>query len=329
MIKAINVVCASALLGATLLTPVFSVAETWQQGGLSSNQVSGHTANVQKNFARTMQWIGLISSTISLFTPWWAINVDFFGNALDYKLWQDAKHRKASWSEPIPQLEAAIRQMGSRADLEGECEGEEEGETCNEVNATLDHTEVHIQTLKNVGLEALEDVAGSVLISPAELIAAAPTIQTGFGTEIEGALDPSASAGTLTSSGTVYFSDHLTDYGSDGTNLGTRTTTRTTNTRTEAETQNIRDRKLAHLQLTGTAGVARADLGATVARSERAAFGRLSSYIGSGDGLIANIKVLCGLDLTLTQRLNTLNMLQGQQVANEAASALQFVTDEE
>ena len=82
-------------------------------------------------------------------------------------------------------------------------------------------------------------------------------------------------------------------------------------------------RKSGHLQLTGTAGVARADLGTTVAEAERDQYGRLSSYVGSGKGLVANIKVMCGLDLTLAQRLNLLNMLYGQQAANEAASALQ------
>ena len=97
--------------------------------------------------------------------------------------------------------------------------------------------------------------------------------------------------------------------------------------RTEMETANITTRKKAHLQLNGTAGVARADLGATVARSERAIDPELTKFVGSGDGVIANIKVLCGLDLTLSQRLNLLNMLQGQQVANDAAMALQFVED--
>ena len=86
-------------------------------------------------------------------------------------------------------------------------------------------------------------------------------------------------------------------------------------------------RKLGHLQLTGTAGVARSDLGITVAVAEQKMFDKLKEYVGSGGSLTANVKVLCGLDLTLAQRLNLLNMLYGQQAANEAASALQLLED--
>ena len=67
--------------------------------------------------------------------------------------------------------------------------------------------------------------------------------------------------------------------------------------------------------------------GTVVAGAERDQYGRLSSYVGSGKGLVANVKVLCGLDLTLAQRLNLLNMLYGQQAANEAAAALQQLED--
>ena len=351
--KTINFVCAGALLGSISFLPMMPArAEgTWQQGGLATNNVSEGTAKKQKNISQALAWWGILTNsiaTIATFIPFtipgfvcsktsvpvciippmggatgYGFNTDFAGIALDGMLLHDAMNKSAKWSEDIPELEAQIRQIGSAADLEGECEGDEEG-GCNETNATLDGTEVHIKALKNVGLEALEDVAGSVLTTPAELIGAAPVIQKGFGSEADG-VDTSKSIGKKTSTGVIVYSDYLTDYGSDPTNLGTRTTTTVKKERTEQEVQDISNRKLAHLQLTGTAGVARADLGATVARSEKDAFDRLSSYVGSGDGLIANIKVLAGLDLTLAQRLNLLDMLQGQQVANDAAMALQFV----
>lgn len=354
--KKIKVLCAGALLGTTMLMPVSSAwAEgTWQQGGLATNQVSSGTAKTMKTMTQALAILGIISNVtsggiaaaplifpipiVSKVVPLitaifpmsgpidWGLNFDLAGAALDGMLLHDAMNKNAVWSEDIPELQAQIRQMGSAADLEQECEGDEEGK-CDATNATLDKTEVHIKTLKNVGLEAIEDVAGSVLKTPAELISAGPYIQQGFGSELEG-IDVNQSVGKKTTSGTVLWSDYLPDENDNTTNGGTRTTTTTKKERTDSELKDVKDRKLAHLQLTGTAGVARADMGATVARSEKAAFNRLSSYVGSGDGLIANIKVLTGLDLTLTQRLNTLNMLQGQQVANEAASALQFVETE-
>jgi len=355
--KTIKTLCAGALLSTTMLMPVSSAwAEgTWQQGGLATNNVSSGTAKTQENISKGLAIYGIAmngAATIAAFIPFvipmlvcdkvipvpkcvffpasgatgWGLNIDAFGAATDAMALYDAHTKKAVWSEDPGEYTAQIRQIGSAADLEQECEGDEEGE-CNATNATLDKTEVHIKTLKNVGLEAIEDVAGSVLKTAAELISAGPYIQQGFGSEVEG-IDVTQSVGKKTSSGTILWSDYLPDEKDNTTNGGTRTTTTVKKERTEVELKDVKDRKLAHLQLTGTAGVARADMGATVARSEKAAFDRLSSYVGSGDGLIANIKVLTGLDLTLAQRVNTLNMLQGQQVANEAASALQFVETE-
>lgn len=328
-----SICCASLLMGATLLTPVSgALAEeeggTWLQGGQATNQPSKKAAEIQKQYTRIAQTAGIIFNTIALITPYWAINVDFFGITLDAMLLHDAKHRKAKWGEEIPpELQAAIRQIGDRSDLEGECEGDAEG-TCNEVNATLDETEVHVLTLKNVGLEALEDVSGSLLITPEQLISAAPVIQEGFGTKTQN--DLNASVKKNPSSGVIYWNDYVSDPGQEETKKGTRQAAGgQTVAVTEEERKNWGQRKLAHLQLSGTAGVARADMGATVAASERANFERLSSYVGSGAGVIANIKVLCGLDLTLAQRLNMLNMLYGQQAVNEAASALQLVDPDE
>lgn len=356
--KTIKGLCVGALLGSTVIMPLsrLHAEETWQQGGLATNNVSKGTAKAQESISIALAALGLASNvatfiashnivtwvssvtskgappiippqTATIFTGdivWgtFGFNTDLMGAALDGMLLNDAMTKKAVWSEDIPELQAQIRQMGSAADLEQECEGGEEG--CNATNVTLDGTEVHIKTLKNVGLEALEDVAGSVLTTPGELIGAAPVIQQGFGSEVAG-IDVSQSAGKKTASGVILWSDYFPDANDTTTSGGTRTSMVQKPEKTEKEIKAADDRKLAHLQLTGTAGVARADLGATVARSEKAAFDRLSSYVGSGDGLIANIKVLTGLDLTLSQRLNMLNMLQGQQVANEAANALQFV----
>ena len=323
--------------------------ETWQQGGLSSNQVSDSTAKVQKGMTQALAIMGLASNSMTLLasvTPYilmvpvvsavtklWSwiptgtaltfgLNIDLMGAALDGLLLYDAINKEAVLSEPIPELEATTRMIGSAEDLETECEDSEDGETCNEVNATLDGTEVYISTLKNVGLEALEDVAGSVLKTAAELIGAGTVIQTGFGSE-----DENYSTSTSTTSSTIDWKNAITDYPDSPTITSGGSTTIKKVTHSEADLAKIRLRRQAHYQYTATAGVARADLGASVARSERSAFSRLSSYIGSGDGIVANIKVLSGLDLTLTQRLNLLNMVQGQQVSNDAAAALQYVEE--
>lgn len=325
----INKIILSALLAGTIIaTPMMYVwassssdssgnwtssgnGETWQQGGAATNQTTEGVAKVQEAVATTAAWIGMISSSVSMvmsFMPQsymleipydcgtgtckiafglaggptrWGLNTDVLGAAVDGWAVYDAYNKQAGLSEEPGEYQAAVRYIGDSDDLES-----------SETDATLDSTEVHVSTLQNVGLEALEDVAGSVLISPEELIAATSTIQEGFGTtektkEVDGKTE--------------------------------------TVSRTDEEIQKISSRKEKHLQYTGTAGVARADLGSVVAESERKQYSRLSSYVGSGDGVIANIKVLCSLDLTLAQRLNLLNMLYGQQAANEAATALQHL----
>ena len=313
----ISLFCAGALLGTTMLMPLSCAAEgTWMQGGATTNSTSKGMQNAQKTITYAIAAASMISAGISLGTNYYhnLLNFDPIGIVLKAMLYNDARHRKGKLSEDIPELQAAVRQIGSAADLMSECEGSKEGETCNELNATLDRTRVHVSSLQNIGLEAIKDVTGNkVLKTSGELIGAKEFIQKGFGTEVSTA-DPTANLPSV----------NLSE--ADRKKLEEAMKAAKVQ-RTEMETANITTRKKAHLQLNGTAGVARADLGATVARSERAIDPELTKFVGSGDGVIANIKVLCGLDLTLSQRLNLLNMLQGQQVANDAAMALQFVED--
>ena len=288
-------VIASSIFAGALKSVLAEEGETWQVGGLSTNSVSGTTAEMQKYWAYLATGLGAFDSTIALTTHAHTLNEDAFGIALDAVLLNDAKHRKGQLSEEIPELEAAVRNLGTPEDLEGECAGDDSG-SCNEVNAKLNETELYISTLKNVGLEALEDIAGSVLIEPEDLIGAAPYIQQGFGS-------------TTIETKTKVAGEEVTE----------------ARTLTEDETQKIGTRRLGHLQLTGTAGVARADLGTTVAVASQKQNDSLASHIGSGNGVIANIKILAGLDLALAQRLNLLNMIYGQQAANEAAIELQHL----
>ena len=334
-------------------------SNAWQVGGLSTNQTSSGMADAQKAMTYALATLGLVSNAATFTSAmmgvgfpgvvvsegaWpvipptagvgvdgtattWFWNTDFMGVALDGTLLYDSMHKKAVLSEPVKDLEATSRNIGSPEDLEGECEGDTTGE-CNETNAILDGSEVHVSTLKNVGLEALEDVAGSVLKTPAELIAAAPYIQTGFGSEVSGA-DLSAAVGMKTKKGGIIdWSKCITDYPDDASHCGEMMGSEgETEGHSQEDLEKIRLRRQAHLQYMGTAGVARADMGATVARSEQAAFDRLSKYVGSGGGVTANVKVLTGLDLTLTQRINMLNMLLGQEVSTEAAIALQYLEE--
>lgn len=356
----------SALLLCTVsggvMVAVAEEGEVWQQGGLATNQVSSGTAKAQAALSVAMATYGLWDSTISFIqahtpisvpsavvpplapprvypftgTANFGLNHDLAGASLDLLQLYDAHTKKAQWTQDIPELQAQIRNIGGLGDIEAECEeikksGGTGGFFCNMVSATLDGTEVHVSTLKNVGLEALEDVAESPLTQAEELIGANPVIQAGFGTKTAELQEQTTN--TEKSNSTVVWSDYITDFGtsmksafSDYSVFGGSSNSSSTTQMSEEEKRKADFRRKAHIQMVGTAGVARADLASSLAASEKAQFERLSSYIGSGGGhVIANTKVLVSLDLTLAQRLNLLNMVQGQQVANEAASALQMV----
>ena len=359
----------SALLLCTVsggvMVAVAEEGEVWQQGGLATNQVSSGTAKAQKALSVATAGIGIVSNGmifIERYKPYvvpsivcsegtiipiclpflfsgadsWYINNDLVGLSLDVLQLYDAHTKKAQWSEDIPELQAQIRNIGGLGSIEAECEeikksGGTGGFFCNMVSATLDGTEVHVSTLKNVGLEALEDVAESPLTQAEELIGANPVIQAGFGTKTAELQEQTTD--TKKSNSSIVWSDYITDFGtsmksafSDYSVFGGSSKSNSTTQMSDEEKRKADFRRKAHIQMVGTAGVARADLASSLAASEKAQFERLSSYIGSGGGhVIANTKVLVSLDLTLAQRLNLLNMVQGQQVANEAASALQMV----
>ena len=321
--KMLKTMLLGSMLGVATLMPMSPVLAgeeggAWHTGGLATNTVSSGVADTQKNLSTALAINGILTNLGAMYgslipqnfvgdvifdngvghflwphagTTGFGFNFDLLGAALDGMLLYDAMTKETSWSEDIPELEATQRLIGSPEDLEGECEkkeGEEGGSgVCNETTAPVNHTEVYVQSVKNVGLEALADVAGSVLKTVEEIIGALGTVQTGFATE--------------------------------GTAIE----------RKQAALDNVELRRAAHLQLTGTAGVARADISHTVAKSEKKkGQDRLQGYVGRGANVVANIKILAGFDLSLSQRLNLLNMLQGQQSANEAAVALQFMSDE-
>ena len=291
------------LLGATFWTPIAWAEGTVYQGGAATNTTSEGVQKAQANVAKILGIFGMVSgATVAIakmIVGLWGLNLDALGITMDALLLSDAKSKKGEWNKDLEPLQATARNIGGLEDLEAGCEGEDgvaiESSICNALNANLDKTEVHVQTLVNTGLEALEDVSGSVLTTPEELLSARPYIEYGFGT-------------TDTPGETT-----------DGTD-GTETATVSDEQKKQQET-----RRKAHLQKVGTAGVARADLGSTVAVSEREISGKLSEFVGSGATLMVNTKILAGLDLTLAQRLNLLNMMQGEQVANEAAAALQVI----
>ena len=175
----------------------------------------------------------------------------------------------------------------------------------------LDETEVHVASLNNSGLPALADPSGTVLKKADEIVGAMPTIQDGFGTTSDG--------------GTTKIK------GADGKEIEIPTSTAgasgvNPSDLSEAELLKVqKNRKVVHLQKTATAGIARSYLMRTVAADQKNFANTMKSYVGTGKSESANIKVLTGLDLGLAQRLNTANMVQGQQVANDAAAALMEV----
>ncbi len=344
---------AALLMSTVLLSATKGVAKdqegvVWQQGGLSTNQLSSTgnaAAETQKAFSLVAAAASLYANTqlavmsmvvsikpsvITAFGPtmipplagplppvpmayvlsgpithgW---NTDIPGVAIDALSYYDATDRKARWSDETREEEAVTRNMGGGEFMKATCwkEGDKENPkvVCDNDKATLAETNLHVATLENAGLEALEDVSETVLKKPEELVAATPYIQQGFNGMADVAEKDLPNGMSYDEYMAAVRSANADDFAK------------------------IDKRRKAHLQYTGITGVARADLGATVAKAEKNRHKDMQDFVGTGDGPIANAKVLSSLTLAVAQRLNVLNMLQGQQTANEAAAALQLVAD--
>ena len=301
--KVISTLCGAALLGTTCL--------------MAPQPAKANMASAQKAYTIVMAGIAIGSAVWTSFTNlhgcpllfcWWMTNVkapgigswntDLASLIVDGVNLSKAGERETEWKGLNDHYQAAVRKIGGMEELAEE--GAEE--------MFLDETEVHVASLENTGLPALADSSGTVLKTAEEIIGAMPAIQDGFGstsndstTKVKGPDGkeievPTSAAGTS---------------GVNPSDLS------------EAELLKVqKNRRTVHLQKTATAGIARSYLMRTVAADESNFANTMKSYVGSGKSESANIKVLTGLDLSLAQRLNAVNMVQGQQVANDAAAAL-------
>lgn len=311
-IKTISKVCAlGLLLSAAVCKPVAPVyandKTVIETGNYALMAYSAANAIAQIIFRKGV--LQLITEGFSIATPWMAlINLDVAAIAVDLYIRLDSEKKHWELSDDVDQLQAAVREIGGSEELEDEI-----------AEKMFDPQGVEILTLKNVGLEALEGVGGSSApITFEEILSAAGLIQQGFKTSFGG-----LSASTISSACSQFTGEQRTQceqYASSGVASASSSMT------DEQRSEYIK-RRTAHLQYTGTAGATRADMSTGLVAAGRADEETLFSYIGAGETLIGNTKVLAGLDLILAQRLNLFNMLQGQQTANEAAIALQFVQE--
>jgi len=293
------------LLGTALLHSVSGSADavkTANTGLMIYNaaQATKQAARLAMTFTKLSEKIG----AATIFVGLW--NFDVPSIAVDIYVYIDNKKKTAKLSEDIPELTAAVREIGDGEALEDDI-----------AEKMFDPQEVEILTLKNVGLEALKGVDGdTVPVSLTEILSSTGAIQTGFGTMTGGV--PSSVITSVCGQLTGALRTQCEDSAA-ATNSGQTATINST------QRQEHTKRRLAHLQMTGTAGVTRADMATALVAAGREDEDTLISYIGGGSDLVGNAKVLAGLDLILAQRLNLLNMIQGQQAANDAAMALQYV----
>jgi len=260
------------------------------------------------------------------------------------------RKRRTKWSEVPEELQAVARQIGD--------------EGASEEYDTLPETDVHIMALTNTGIEALYDGAE---VSPEGKLAAylssagvADVIREKFGT-------PHVDASALSSLSGVDFSNltnslpsgysipsgilndlqNLTGGGGNQAASGSQgENTDTTKSETKAARADLRKeldgtpwtdatldmyhkRRLFHKQKTSLTGVAKAELLQSVSATDNSQkrISQLEGFVGKGESLSGQAKILAGLELELAGRLNMLNAVQGNTLAVDAADALDRVED--
>jgi len=326
--KIISAVCAATLLGAVVTAPVSVYASP-----------SEKVAEQQKEFTKVTAYVTIAAAAVSaIFTPGCmflycpdtspvrntpgigSFNLDIAGAIVDgVALWL-AGEAGVKWKDLDDNLQAAVRKIA-------EPEGLEESKT---EDKFINTSKILVESLETTGLEALEDPEGSIPKTLDEIMSAQAKIQDAFGT---------VSSGQLQSNGSSNGSGGNSNGNSNGSSSGNDSSTSVpsnANLNTGVNPENLTAQALevlrarrreAHLQKVATAGAARAHLMKVVVKGEAAASEEMAKLVGKGNGLVANIKLVTAFDLALAQRLNTLNMVLGQLVANEAAAALQQVAD--
>ncbi len=319
----INAVCGAALLGMTVASPVRSYAST-----------SEKMAEIQEVFTYLSAGVTILAAGVSLVTTagcplFWctdsmpmkdgigtgSFNIDIAGALVDAAAIWVTSESGTEWKGLEDGLQAAVRKIGEAEDLQES--GVEE--------AFVDKSEILVESLDTAGLEALEDPSGNIPKTLDEIISSPAKIQDAFGTVSVSQLQSGSSNGSNSGSNT--------NSGSNGTS--TTTVPSNTNLQTGVNPENLTAEELdllrarrreAHLQKVATAGAARAHLMKVIAKREKEAVEKMKE-VGKADGLVANVKLVTADDLYLGQLQNTMNSVLGQEVANEAAAALQSIEE--
>ena len=293
-------------------------------------------AKTQSAIFYSMAAISLVMNGISLglavgsgtFT-WFNMDISSYVlDALEIALY---KKRKVHWKGLPEKLQANQRLIGSFEDLESYQASQE--------YAT--ETDVHAMALTTTGIEALFDgeSASTETLQPAVVTSAAMTaaIHEQFGTpELDDAEDSAASNSTSTETTTTSSdpsvpSPDSSDEDEEEEPIDPNSTAQMQYKLREGYSQEQKDlhrkRRIINKQKTALTGVAKAELlqSASATDNSKKRMEQLESFVGRGESLMAQVKILGGLELELGGRLNLLDAVQSNTLAVDAASALLHV----
>ena len=296
----------------------------------------------------SMAGLSLLMNSISLglavgsgtFT-WFNMDVSsYVMDALEIMMY---KKRRTHWKGLPEKLQANQRLIGSFEDLESYQASQE--------YAT--ETDVHAMALTTTGIEALFD-DGNVnaeVLQPAVVTSSAMTaaIQEQFGTpELDdaeaanSAADASATAGVNPSdlpesaAEALEAAEKVAEEAAEAAEeAAEKVDPNSTHQMQEKLREGIsqeqkelqRKRRIINKQKTALTGVAKAELlqSASAMDNSKKRISQLESFVGRGESLLGQVKILAGLELELGGRLNLLDAVQANTLAVDAAAALLHV----
>ncbi|MBP5343569.1 MAG: hypothetical protein J6Y85_00625 [Alphaproteobacteria bacterium] len=259
-------------------------------------------------YAMSAASIGLDGMSISTFLLdagfSWKFGMDVSSAVVDVLEVLPRMKRKTHWKGIPDTLQAAERKIGNFEDLESYASGQE----------YLTETDVHAMALTTTGIEALFD-DGNVnteVLSPAVATSAAMTaaIQEQFGTpELDDVTAEESSEAEAVNPNTLDTEQLQEDLRK--------------NVSDEDKALQIK-RRVINKQKVSLTGVAKAELFQAVSATDNSKkrLQQLEGFVGRGESLSGQVKILGGLELELAGRLNMLDAVQANTLAVDAADAL-------
>lgn len=286
--------------------------------------------------------LDVVSTAVMLYkAPHITVNLpqfDVVNEALDAAEYALNKKHKTQWKGIPPELQAQQRLIGGFEDLE----------SYQESKGFLTDTDVHAMAVTNTGIEALYDNA-DVPTDPATYSTSAMTtlIQTQFGTPWIGAdtEEDTSAAEALEAKKEAARKAAIEEANSQGryatqaeidAAVAAAIAGMSDAKGTEAMQDSLRAqysdedkakqkaRREIHHQKTTIGGVAKAELFQQVVATDnhKTRLKALEGYVGKGESLSGQAKIYGALELELSNRLNMLNVVQGNLLAVESANAL-------